>query len=119
MDFMFNELSTGQRALVVLYTLLNCLEEDDTALLIDEPDNFVAVEEIQPWLLALRDRIDRGGLQALLISHHPELLNYLARESGIRLFRQCNSPTRVAPFGGVSGSTLTPAEQVARGWVDE
>ena len=37
----------------------------------DEPDNFIALQEIQPWLVSLCQAVEDHGSQALIISHHP------------------------------------------------
>jgi predicted ATPase len=112
----FDELSDGQRALVGLYTLLHCALTDHSTLCIDEPDNFVALREIQPWLSDILDRAQGNGSQVLLISHHPELLNQLATRNGVIIERTDAGPTRVRPFAPPDDWTLTPAEIIARGW---
>ncbi|HEX3999242.1 MAG TPA: ATP-binding protein [Pirellulales bacterium] len=117
-SYAFDELSDGQRALVGLYTILHCALTDRSTLCIDEPDNFVALREIQPWFSALLDRAQDNGSQVLLVSHHPELLNQLAPRSGVVIERLDAGPTRVRPFAPPSDSTLTPAEIMARGWED-
>ncbi|MBX3316381.1 MAG: ATP-binding protein [Phycisphaeraceae bacterium] len=112
----FAELSDGQRALVGLYTLLHCALTDNATLCIDEPDNFVALAEIQPWLLRLTDRGTDTNSQVMLASHHPELLNQLASRNGVIIERMDAGPTRVRSFAPPADTTLTPAEIVARGW---
>jgi len=112
----FDELSDGQRALVGLYTLLHCALTDHSTLCIDEPDNFVALREIQPWLSSLSDRAHENGSQVLLVSHHPELLNQLATRNGVIIERSDAGATRVRSFAPPTDSTLTPAEIIARGW---
>lgn len=52
----FDELSDSQQSLVGLYMLLHCALTDHSTLGIVEPDNFVALREIQPWLSRLLDR---------------------------------------------------------------
>ena len=54
----FEELSDGQRILICLYALLNFVVEGDACLFLDEPENYIAIPEIQPWLMELRDRIE-------------------------------------------------------------
>ncbi|MBI3682490.1 MAG: ATP-binding protein [Acidobacteria bacterium] len=115
-EYEFHELSDGQRTLIGLYTLLHCALDRDTTVCIDEPDNFVALEEIQPWLMELLDRADDVGGQVLLISHHPELLNYMAPSYGVVFRREGAGPVRMEPFRPVAEKLLSPAEQVARGW---
>jgi len=114
--YSFGELSDGERTLIVLYTLLQLMSDSDTTLCLDEPDNYLALAEIQPWLLNLRDRIDSSGSQAVLISHHPELINNLAVGCGLVFERDKNGPVRVKPFPVDTGQEcLTPSEVVARG----
>jgi energy-coupling factor transporter ATP-binding protein EcfA2 len=111
-----DELSHGQRCLIALYTLLHCAVEPNTTLGLDEPDNFVALPEIEPWLELLRRRTEDNGAQVFLISHHPELINRLAGEEGQLFYRKDLGPTRVRSFPSDDGNTLSPAEIVARGW---
>jgi predicted ATPase len=115
MQFGFDELSDGQRALVGLYALLYSSPGHEWMLCIDEPDNFVALAEIQPWLLLLADAKD-VGLQVMIASHHPELLNQLATRHGVVLDRLDGRHTIPKNFELQGESTLTPAEFVARGW---
>jgi energy-coupling factor transporter ATP-binding protein EcfA2 len=115
----FNELSDGQRALIGLYALSFFMVRENRTLCIDEPDNFVALAEIQPWLFAVQDRIDDLGAQVVIASHHPELLNMLAPEHGIVLERDESGPTRAHRYSAESDSELSPAERVARGWERE
>ncbi|HEX5754489.1 MAG TPA: ATP-binding protein [Archangium sp.] len=114
-EYTFDELSEGQRALIGLYTLLHFLSGSGATLCLDEPDNFVALSEIQPFLLALREQ---EHLQALLISHHPEVINLLAPESGLWFERIANGPVRVGPFQAPPEAAVPAAELVARGWED-
>ncbi len=113
--YAFDELSDGQRALVGLYTLLHYFVEHPGTLCIDEPDNFVALVEIEPWLSRLSEVFD-SGLQILIASHHPELLNQLASRNGVVLERVDGRQTLVRPWSPPGDTTLTPAEIVARGW---
>jgi predicted ATPase len=111
-----DQLSTGQRALVALYTMLHASVGEDLTLCIDEPDNYVALREIQPWLIELNDKVRDTGGQCLLISHHPELINYLAADCGVRFFREGGGPVRVQRFEWSEDEAIRPAEVVARGW---
>jgi energy-coupling factor transporter ATP-binding protein EcfA2 len=115
-DLPFSELSEGQRALVALYVLLYCGVIEDRTLLIDEPDNFIALAEIQPWLMKLLDRVDEKHAQVILASHHPELLDQLADQGGVLLDRPGGSETRVRPFEPPGDSGLSASEIIARGW---
>ena len=111
----FAELSDGQRLLIALYVLLHTEVQQGRTFLFDEPDNFLALREIQPWLLELMERATQPqGAQVWLVTHHPEGLNLLASSHGWRMFRDGAGPTRIERFKGVAG--LVPAEAVARGW---
>jgi ABC-type ATPase with predicted acetyltransferase domain len=114
--FDFDELSDGQKVLVALYVLLNSAIEPSTTICIDEPDNFLALAEIQPWLFALSDRIQDMGAQAILISHHPELIDLLAPDHGVIFSRDGVGPVRVDQYRPDSLGKLRPSEMVARGW---
>ena len=110
-----SELSEGQRMLIVLYTLINSFKSDGASLFIDEPDNFLASPEVQPWLSALSDGIGEKLGQAVIISHHPEIVNYLGGAHGIWFQRDAGGPVRIVPApGNVDGLSLS--ETVARGW---
>jgi predicted ATPase len=115
----FGELSDGQRILIALYTLLYFGARSGTTLFLDEPDNFIALAEIEPWLDKLSDRVDESGAQVLIISHHPELLNRMAFEGGLVLDRPEGRHTRVRPFRDSADTGLAPADLVSRGWDDE
>jgi predicted ATPase len=86
---------------------------------IDEPDNFVALHEIQPWLLAAEEAVEDHGGQLILISHHPELLNLWAVACGLRFYREENGHVRTEAFRTDSEGMLAPSELVARGWESE
>jgi len=115
--FSLDELSEGQRCLIALYAILHFLLVKGCTVVIDEPDNFISLREIQPWLISAMDAVDNGNAQLILISHHPEILNQWAPEYGMRFIRDgLVGPVRVQEFHGDPDSTLTPAEIVARGW---
>ncbi len=110
-----DELSDGERALLVLYALVHLTEGQ--ALLLDEPDNYVALAEIQPFLMALKDACGETIPQAILCSHHPEFIDYLGAESGILLRREVTGlvvPQRVQVPEDTQGLRLS--ELFARGW---
>ncbi len=64
----FGEVSDGQRTLVVLYALICLAVGQRHTLFLDEPMNFVALREIQPWLQELSDRCGESLSQAVLCS---------------------------------------------------
>ena len=88
------ELSDGQRALLVLYTIKHMIARRASLLVFDEPDNFLAYSEIQPWLSGIRESVLGGAATLLVISHHPEVIDYLAPDQVLKLWRE-DGPTRV------------------------
>jgi predicted ATPase len=114
-DTFFHQLSDGEKSLVALYMIQAALDTHAArTVVIDEPDNYVGLPELQPWVLSLRELLDDQH-QAILISHHPEILGNAGEENGIYLWRDSHtSPTRIGPLRVPEG--LSPAEAVARGW---
>jgi predicted ATPase len=49
-QYNFASLSDGQKLLIVLYAVMIGYRKKNACLFIDEPDNFLSIEEIQPWL---------------------------------------------------------------------
>jgi ATPase subunit of ABC transporter with duplicated ATPase domains len=112
----FTELSDGQRCLICLYMILHFVAAKGNTVIIDEPENFISLAEIQPWLMKLIDLVEDRKGQAILISHHPEVINQLAPSYGVQFVRSDAGTVRVEPFHGDPDSSLPPAELVARGW---
>jgi predicted ATPase len=93
-----DDLSDGQRALIVLYSLLHEAARGEAILFLDEPDNFVPLAELQPWLARLRAAVEERGAQVVVISHHPEVVDYLAQPTAFRFVRLDAGPVRVEPL---------------------
>jgi len=119
MNFAISELSDGQRCLLPLYMFLHFLIARGNTVFIDEPDNYVALREIQPWLLAAEEAVEDNEGQLILISHHPELLNHWAPNHGLRFFREDNGHVRTKKFKTGADGDIEPSELIARGWEDE
>ena len=114
-DFTINELSDGQRCLLILYTCLY-FHKKISFLGFDEPDNYLALPEIQPWITEIKDKCDSQGMQSIIISHHPESLNYLSIEHGLWFERKNNGSSRIRRFEISNDQPLTVAEYITRGW---
>ena len=67
----FGQLSDGQRALLALYCLVFLSSNRRASLFLDEPDNYLALREIQPWLAAVGEHCGNTLEQAVVVSHHP------------------------------------------------
>ena len=114
-DYRFGDLSDGQRALIALYGLI-FLPNRRISLFIDEPDNYLALREIQPWAAAVAERCGESLEQLVVISHHPVMIDYLAGTVGKWFSRQQDGTVRVSdePEKLVDGLTLS--ETITRGW---
>ena len=91
--YRFDQLSDGQRALIVLYLLLFA-DDAERTLFLDEPDNYVTLPELQPWLAELEDGCGDTLPQTILISHHPEAIDFLSHRA-VWLGRDPESHTRI------------------------
>lgn len=111
----FDKLSDGERALVGLYMVRAAMETGAArSVFLDEPDNFVGLPELQPWVLSMRELLDDEH-QLVLISHHPEILSNSGEANGRYLWRDNHtSPTRIGPLTVPEG--MTAGEAIARGW---
>jgi len=118
-SYAISELSDGQRCLLALYAILHFLIVEGHTVFIDEPDNFIALREIQPWLMAAEEAVEDHDGQIILISHHPEILNQWASTHGLRFFREDNGHVRTERFKADPNGDLQPAELIARGLEDE
>lgn len=116
--FDFEQLSDGQRVMIVLYSLILGLKDMGHTVFIDEPENYVSLPEIQPWLMELNDACGEGFQQTILISHHPELIDYLGQENGKWIERDPLGPTRVKKLPEKIEKGLKLSEQIARGWTE-
>lgn len=114
--YSLSELSEGQRCLISLYMILHFLIDKGHTVFIDEPDNFISLREIQPWLLTATQAVEDSNGQLILISHHPELLNQWASDYGLSFFREENGHVRTEEFKGDPDKNLSPSELIARGW---
>lgn len=115
-DYGFDQLSDGQRALIALYSLIILVEDRRASLFIDEPDNYLSLREIQPWLAQANERCGTSLEQVVVVSHHPVIIDYMAGAHGRWFYRDGDGPVRVSkePRDTVDG--LTISEMIARGW---
>ena len=120
--YSFSQLSDGQRFLVALYALLHLVEDDHLAkghrqsLFIDEPDNYLSLREVQPWLAQVVDACGETLEQAVIISHHPKTIDYLAGAKGRWFSRDGEGPVRVGTEPKLFTGGLSLSEAIARGW---
>lgn len=115
-ELRLNELSDGQRALIALYALVFVTAGQGYTLFLDEPDNYIALPEIQPWLIELSDAVGDRLPQAVICSHHPELIDYLGIDRGLLLQREITGVITVRRPEYKDTDGLKLSELVARGW---
>ncbi len=121
-ELRFDEISDGQRCLIVLYGLVFLARNQGCTLLLDEPENYVALREIQPWLMSLYDACGDTLAQAVISSHHPEMIDYLGRRNGILLQREASgvvTTRRLDERRAEADGGLELSELFARGWETE
>jgi predicted ATPase len=114
-ELAFSALSEGQRVLSVLYSVLYGLVGPSSVLCFDEPENFISLQEIQPWFQSLQDLAEDRCGQIMVISHHPEVIDYLATESAFRFERSDGGFVRVGEWIPDPSQIMKPSEILARG----
>jgi len=124
--YRFDEISDGQRVLIALYTVAAHIAVRSApggtglTFCVDEPENYLGLIELQPWIHTLGEAMDGAAIaQVLIASHHPEFIDYYAHTDAIRFYRQDGGQARLAAFSGESAGSLLPSEVVARGWEDD
>lgn len=116
-ELRFDELSDGERALIAIYAFVHLTAHQGRILFLDEPENYIALPEIQPWLQALDDACGTSIPQAVLCSHNAELIDYFGAQRSIWLERESSGHTVVGELPSGEGSSgLKLSELVARGW---
>ncbi|MDE0532546.1 MAG: hypothetical protein OXI01_14020 [Albidovulum sp.] len=101
-ELALNEISDGQKALIALYALIHLSSSLEKSLFLVEPENYVALSEIQPWLMALDERCGESIPQALICSHHPEMTNFFGAACPLALIQL----EREGLYNALSGPSL-------------
>jgi predicted ATPase len=110
------KLSEGQRLLIALYGLLRLGLVKASLIALDEAENYVAPAEIQPWLRAVVDSAAEHKQQLIVISHHPEPINYMAADAVWRMWRDPEGGhTRIAPLSPDIEAGVTAYDAVKLG----
>lgn len=119
-SYYFSELSDGERMLFALYILLYGFIKQGKIILLDEPDNYLSLTEIQPWCINVEKELAEDG-QCIMISHHPEIIDYMAETDGIWMTRLSSGESKITdvPNVGDNKDLLTYSEMIARGLLDE
>lgn len=113
------ELSDGQRTLLMLYGFLLGAADRAGLVCLDEPEIGLAPHEMQPWLSALLATIDEHKGQALVISHHPAVIDYLAPFATIRFSRPAGGPAQADEVTLETTGGTKVSEWLTRPWAYE
>jgi hypothetical protein len=87
-----------------------------SVLCLDEPDNFLALAEIQPVVFELCDLYESDSTQTMIASHHPTLVDHPGIESKLLLRRLSGGATRVEDLQESANDALSLSELIERGW---
>ncbi|MDC0745554.1 AAA family ATPase [Polyangium mundeleinium] len=114
-----SELSDGQRSLLLLYGFLYGALDRPATVFIDEPETNLAPHEMQPWLSAMRMAIEDHGGQVLVISHHPEVIDYVASAHTIQFRRPHGGPAMTNEVTLETTGGRPVSEWLSRPWAYE
>ncbi len=113
------ELSDGQRTLLLLYGFLYGALDRPAIAFIDEPETGLAPHEMQPWLSAMKQAIEDHRGQALVISHHPEVIDYVASAHTIRFRRPQGGPAITEEVTLETTGGMRVSEWLSQPWAYE
>jgi predicted ATPase len=115
--FDFKELSEGQLILFVLYSILYGKSHRDAILCFDEPMNYVALAEIQPYLIKLTEMVEDSEIgQVFIATHNGETINFLTLDDAALFVKESSGPIRVKSFDSLTPGGLRASDIMARGW---
>ena len=95
------------------------VQEPTCVVVLDEPDNYLALREIQPWLAAVAEHCGDTLEQAVFVSHHPVTIDDMAGAKGRWFSRDGTGPVWVSSQPDRTIDGLSLSETVARGWEKE
>ena len=98
------------------YSLLHLLSDRRPSIFVDEPDNYLALSEVQPWLAEALQSCGDSIEQLVVVSHHPITVDYMAGAYGLWFSRDGSGPARITGGPAASPGGLPTSEIVARGW---
>jgi ABC-type cobalamin/Fe3+-siderophores transport system ATPase subunit len=99
LNLSFEELSDGEKCFMVCALVLAANKAYDKVLCFwDEPDNYLSLDEVGHFVLALRQAFQSGG-QFIATSHNPEAIRGFSEENTLLLYRRNHlEPTIVRPL---------------------
>jgi len=106
----FGDLSDGEKCFMICAVLLAANDAYGPLFCFwDEPDNYLALDEVGHFVLALRRAFQSGG-QFIATSHNPEAIRSFSDENTLYLYRKSHlEPTLVRPRSelNVSGDLVS------------
>lgn len=92
----FADLSDGEKCFMICALVLAAHEADGSLVCFwDEPDNYLAIDEVGHFILALRAAFEASG-QLIATSHNPEAIRGFSRASTILLYRKSHLEPTIA-----------------------
>jgi predicted ATPase len=105
----FKYLSDGEKCFMICALTLAANAYGPVLCFWDEPDNYLALDEVGHFVLALRQAFQSGG-QFIATSHNPEAIRRFSLENTLFLYRKNHlEPTIVRPLSEiqVNGDLIT------------
>ncbi|MCI0389106.1 MAG: AAA family ATPase [Acidobacteria bacterium] len=94
----FKYLSDGEKCFMICALVLAANAYGPVLCFWDEPDNYLALDEVGHFVLALRQSFQSGG-QFIATSHNPEAIRRFSEENTLLLYRRNHlEPTIVRPL---------------------
>jgi ABC-type Mn2+/Zn2+ transport system ATPase subunit len=96
----FEDLSDGEKCFMICAAVLVAKDAYSNMLCFwDEPDNYLSIDEVGHFVMALRRAFQSGG-QFIATSHNPEAIRSFSDENTLFLYRKSHlEPTIVRPLG--------------------
>jgi len=105
MSLPFADLSDGEKCFMICALVIAANEAQGPLLCFwDEPDNYLALDEVGHFVLALRTAFQSGG-QLIATSHNPEAISRFSDENTLYLYRKSHlEPTIARPLNKIQVS---------------
>jgi hypothetical protein len=114
-DVGFGELSDGEKTLLALYMFRALIIRNKIKnIFIDEPDNYVNLKELQPWLDSLCDFLD-SEKQVVLITHNSQMLDSPCVSIHHRIWREKHGMSSQVESSNAYGMVSPLSKNIIRG----
>ena len=117
-DYLLSALSEGEKMLFLLYLIVKCYMPLGFSIFIDEPDNWLSLQEIQPWLSSVEDILEQTKGQCVIISHCSEVVDYWAGSNGLWFSRLDYGATRLIEAPQID-KPVSYSQGIIQGLIDD